>query len=667
VKPQRLVHAQRWRLVVAAAVALGGVIAAPAAGGATATAPDEHVQRVIVQAEPGSLNAVGKTATAMGGRVVAAQQALGTVVIDLPASAVSSLRSARGVAALTLDSKVKLEADSLLPLADPTATTTGDPAPTTSPSPTGTTTPTATATTAAPTTDTSTATATTAAPAPTATATATATSTTAATTTATSTGVGPTGLPGDMTNVTKLTGAQTFWKGGYYGQGVDIALLDSGVVPVNGLLYANKLVMGPDLSFESQLPNLRFMDTFGHGTHMAGIIAGRDTDTALSPILGDNTHFFGMAPKSRIVSMKLADAHGSTDVSQVIAAIDWVVAHGHDAGLNIRVMNLSFGTDSSQDYSLDPLAHAAEVAWNKGVVVVVSAGNGDGTRLGLANPAYDPAVLAVGAQDTKGTMDRGDDAIPTFSQRGNTALGMRAPDLVAPGTSIVSLRSPGSFVDGMHGTTGTVASRFFKGSGTSQSAAVVSGAAALLLSQRPSLTPDQVKDILRRSAKPLAGVTTDAQGQGALDLTAAYTTGFGRGYAIGKLNAGGGSVDKARGRFKVKLNGVALSGELDILGNPINTTGLATDEASSSPDVLNGATWADGSWQGLLSGGAIWTGATWAGATWAGATWAGATWAGATWAGATWAGATWAGATWAGATWADAQWANDLWSSAGWE
>ena len=610
-KPQRLVQPQRWRLVVAAAVALGGVVASPAMGG-TATVPvadtqQGQVHRVIVEAVPGQLDTVSDLAEDLGGQVVSAQRSLGTVVVDVPAGAVQRLRRADGVTGVTRDTSVRLQDTGLLGgLTDTVAAVTS--------------------------------------------------------------AIGPTGLPGDMTNVSKLTGAQTFWKNGYSGQGVDVALLDSGILPVNGLMTPNKLVLGPDLSFESKSPTLAHMDTFGHGTHLAGIIGGRDSGSTPSTYTSDNSRFLGMAPGSRIVSLKLADAHGSTDVSQVIAAIDWVVEHGRDSGLNIRVLNLSFGTDSSQDYSLDPLAHAAEVAWSRGVVVVVSAGNGDGTRLGLANPAYDPAVIAVGAQNTKGTMDRGDDAVPAFSQRGASALGMRGPDLVAPGVSLVSLRARGSFVDAMHGAKGTVGDRFFRGSGTSQSAAVVSGAAALLLSQRPYLSPDQVKDLLKRTAKPLAGYDTDAQGAGALDLTAVYAA-PGRTVNAAKLNAGGGSLEKARGRFKVKFNGVPLTGEQDILGNPVSPDDLGV---GGGDGTLNGATWAGGSWQGPVALGATWNGATWAGATWAGATWAsgeweGATWAGATWAGATWAGATWAGATWAGATWADAEWANDLWSSAGWE
>ena len=588
-KPHPLDRTLGWRAGLAAGLALGGLLAAPSTSDAIATRTAAasgptvgQTARFIVQSDAEQTLAVGRAAVGMGGRLVATQTSLGTVVVDLPIATANRLRSVAGVERVTPDSKLRLQGA----------------------------------------------------------------------------GFGPTEEDGDLTNVARLTGATTFWRNGYSGQGVDVALLDSGVLPVEGLMTPNKLVIGPDLSFESQAPNLADLDTFGHGTHMASIIAGRDGGTTPSTYATDNTRFLGMAPGSRVVSIKLADAQGNTDVSQVIAAIDWVVAHSRDAGLNIRVLNLSFGTDSVQDYRLDPLAHAAEVAWNRGIVVVASAGNSGRTQTGLANPAYDPAVLAVGAVNTQGTLDRSDDRVPAFSQHGAVAEGKRAPDLVAPGTSIVGLRAKGSFVDLQFGATGAIGERFFKGSGTSQSAAVVSGASALLLSQRPWLSPDQVKDILRRSAHKVADSSVDAQGTGSLDLAAAYGTSTQR-VATAQLHAGGGSIDKARGRFKVKQNGVVLTGERDIFGQSVSS------EATSGNEVLDGptgATWAAGAWTGspLL-------GATWAGDRWTGATWAGATWAGATWAGATWAGNSWAGATWAGATWADAAWANDLWSSAGWE
>ncbi|HEX7189597.1 MAG TPA: S8 family serine peptidase [Actinomycetes bacterium] len=602
-KPHQLDRAMGWRASVAAALAVGGLLLAPSTGDRLSPVaasepqrPDPMV-RLIVESKGERVLEVGRAAVGLGGRVVATQRSLGTVVVDVPTSTTAQVGTVPGVRAVTKDSRLRLHAA----------------------------------------------------------------------------GYGPTGEDGDMTNVARLTGATTYWKNGFSGQGVDVALLDSGVLPVEGLTTTNKLVLGPDLSFESQQPNLRHLDTFGHGTHMAGIIAGRDSGTTPGTYATDNSRFLGMAPGSRVVSLKLADAQGNTDVSQVIAAIDWVIAHSRDAGLNIRVLNLSFGTDSAQDYRLDPLAHAAEVAWSKGIVVVVSAGNGDGTRTGLANPAYSPTVMAVGAVDTKGTLDRGDDVVPAFSQRGNAAEGKRAPDVVAPGVSVVSLRAKGSFVDSRYAATAAIGDRYFKGSGTSQSAAVVSGAAALLLSQRPTLTSDQVKDILRRSARWVPNTSSDAQGAGSLDLTAAYSTNS-RSVASAAVHAGGGSLDKARGRFKVSRNGVVLSGEQDIFGNSTDTTDLAQDElagATWAGGSYNGATWAGGGWTGspLLGAtwaGGSWTGATWAGATWAGATWAGATWAGATWAGATWAGNGWSGATWAGATWADAAWANELWASAGW-
>jgi serine protease AprX len=414
-----------------------------------------------------------------------------------------------------------------------------------------------------------------------------------------------------------------------------VALLDSGVLPINGLMTPNKLVIGPDLSRESQSPSLSGLDTFGHGTHMAGIIGGLDTGQTPGSSTNSPDHFVGMAPASRIVSIKLADAHGQTDVSQVVDGIGWVIDHAHDKGMNIRVLNLSFGTEPAKDGRLDPLEHAAEVAWSRGIVVVVSAGNGGAEDDGLASPALSTDVLAVGSQDTKGTTDTSDDTVASFSKRGNTGKGERGPDIVAPGVSLVSLRAPGSFIDQTQ-PQGRVGERFFKGSGTSQSAAVVSGAAALMLSQRPQLTPDQVRDALRKSARSLDGVSHDAQGAGALDLSAARDV-------VAQMKPG-------------------------------RSAGHKDSNRSLTKNQQNNGRWsrADDAWEGSLADGAYWDGATWAGATWAGATWAGATWAsddwdGATWAGATWAGATWAGATWAGATWDGATWADRDWSSAGWE
>ena len=168
----------------------------------------------------------------------------------------------------------------------------------------------------------------------------------------------------------------------------------------------------------------------------------------------------------------------------MLAAIGWVVENKNADGMNIRVLNLSFGTDGVQSYLLDPLAYAAEVAWRKGVVVVVAAGNGGYGTPKLNNPPNDPFVLAVGASDGQGTYSVNNDIIPSFS---STDDGGRNPDLVAPGKSIVSLKAPGSYIDETY-PGARAGSRFLRQSGTSQAAAMVSGGRGPRYLARPSIT-----------------------------------------------------------------------------------------------------------------------------------------------------------------------------------
>ncbi len=443
----------------------------------------------------------------------------------------------------------------------------------------------------------------------------------------------------------EVTRAGDLWNLGVTGAGVDVAVIDSGVVPVNGLTAPGKLVNGADLSFESQSAQLRYLDTYGHGTHMAGIIAGRDDSVPLPVKKGNHDHFMGMAPDARIVSVKVADANGVTDVSQVLAAIDWVVQHRRDGDLNIRVLNLSFGTDGVQDYVLDPLTYAVEVAWRKGIVVVVAAGNEGYGSPRLNNPAYDPYVIAVGAADPKGTYGHPDDVVAPFSSCGTPS---RRPDLVAPGTSLVSLRDPGSTVDLQH-PEGRVGTRFFRGSGTSQSAAVVSGAAALVIDQRPSITPDQVKALLTASAVPLVGQDPNCQGAGILDLKSLTSRPTPLAIQTWPLATGQGSLEAARGSGHVSDGTTDLVGEMDIFGS-----------------VWDGAAWsvaslAETSWQGGL-----WNGKSWSGDSWSATGWAGKSWSGVTWSGKSWSGKSWSEMVWSGKSWSGKSWGSERWSTAAW-
>jgi len=474
-----------------------------------------------------------------------------------------------------------------------------------------------------------------------------------------STSFDPVADVGSAYNLTRMTGAQTYWANGYTGRGVDVALIDSGVVPVDGLTAPGKVINGADLSFESQVANTTYLDTFGHGTHMAGIISGRD-DAATSYV-GDSTDFVGMAPDSRVVNVKVADAHGAADVSQVIAALDWVVQHKNDNGMNIRVLNLSFGTDSTQSYIIDPLAYAAEVAWRNGIVVIAAAGNAGFAPSGsLADPATDPYVIAVGAADTQATTSTGDDTVASFSQNGVK----RKPDLVAPGVHVVSLRDPGSYVDATYGTTGLVGTRFFRGSGTSQATAVVSGAAALLLSQRPWLTPDQVKQVLDSAASPLTNQSANAQGNGELNLNAALT-------AVPSTNAQGwtrstgtGSLESARGSVHLVKDGVTLQGEMDIMGKAFNDAAMASAEASSSS--WSGGVWNSSSWSGADWSSSSWSGAAWASTSWSSSSWSSTSWSSTSWSTQAWASSSWSSAGWSSAGWSSGGWASSSWSGQSW-
>jgi serine protease AprX len=437
------------------------------------------------------------------------------------------------------------------------------------------------------------------------------------------------GLNGSMQRVThEMTGASAMWDAGYTGAGVDVALIDSGVVPVDGLKSAGKVVNGPDLSFEGRVCDnsgcrpspVATLDTYGHGTHMAGIIAGRDSAAPGTVDSASSGNFVGVAPDARIVSIKVADAQGRTDVSQAIAAIDWVIRNKNANGLNIRVLNMSFGTDGVQSYQLDPLAYAAEQAWHKGIVVVVSAGNSGYGSAKLNNPAYDPYLIAVGGSDGRGTPATDDDIVGSWSSSGD---GTRNVDIVAPGQSVVSLRVPNSQLDAAYPGART-GERFFRGTGTSQSAAVVSGAVALLLEQRPELTPDQVKALLTGSARELPSADALAQGAGLIDVAAASAAATPTAVQTWERSTGLGSLDKARGTAIVKHNGQELRGEQDFTGRKWNAQ--AFSQGLRTAVQSRGLSWNGLSWNGLSWNGLSWNGLSWNGLSWNGLSWNSASW-----------------------------------------
>jgi serine protease AprX len=505
---------------------------------------------------------------------------------------------------------------------------------------------------------------------------------------------------GSMSAITRMTGAQKLWDAGYTGQGIDVAVIDTGVTRVPGLDGAGKVLDGPDLSFDSIEPELVSKDAFGHGTHMAGIIAGSDVTPGTSArrcrtCLGrsaytDTTKFVGVAPQARIINVKVGAYDGAADVSQVIAAIDWVVQHRSDPGVNIRVLNLSFGTDSTQDPSLDPLVFAAEQAWKAGIVVVASAGNDGSETMSLATPAVSPSIIAVGASDPMGTISTSDDVVPPFAQHGGPG---RTVDVVAPGVSVIGLRVPGGFIDA-NVETGREGTRFQRASGTSQATAVVSGLAALLLSRDPAATPDMVKAYLTTNARPLARSGNSPSGDEPRsgrgddgrnardDHDTSDTSGAGSAFVGGTrwmrstpsvepAGTGLGTLEGSRGSYHVTNGETELIGETDIFGAPWDASAWTARSAAGTAwdgGVWNGNRWTGDAWSDV--GG--WTNLAWTAndataSDWSGLRWKGLRWKGAIWDGLRWKVQIWDGLRWKDASWTSGQWTAGEWTADGWE
>ncbi len=491
-------------------------------------------------------------------------------------------------------------------------------------------------------------------------------------------GIDFTDYPGSLYSIGRSIGARTAWFNNADGRGIDVAVIDTGVAPVTGLTGPSKVINGADLSFESQSANFRYTDTYGHGTHMAGIIAGVDPAAEGNYLSASKEHFVGIAPASRIVNVKVGAYDGAVDVSQVIAAIDWVIQHKNDNGMNIRVLNLSYGTDSIQPYQVDPLAEMVERAWEAGIVVVVAAGN-DGNAAPLRNPAYDPFVIAVGSAqygdfNTSNNANVSYDRVSTFS---NCGIG-RNVDLVAPGKSITGLRVPGSYADDNY-PQARIGNRFFLGSGTSQASAIISGAVALMLSADSSLTPDQVKDLLVTNAKPISGVSTACQGAGVVHV------GFlGKRFRAGSISQsfatsdGSGSLELSRGSHHVEMDGVTLTGEQDIMGtswsglNETITTCVKVGKGKTAETVCTDSLvpvdtlWSGGDWNGTSWSGTSWSGTSWSGTSWSGTSWSGLSWSGTSWSGTSWSNKAWSGTSWSGTSWSGTSWSGTSWSGLSW-
>jgi serine protease AprX len=307
---------------------------------------------------------------------------------------------------------------------------------------------------------------------------------------------------------------------GLDGTGVGVAIIDSGVAAWHDDLGSDRVVHFADFVDFQPSP----YDDYGHGTHVAGIIAGSGYDS--------NGARKGIAPAANLVVLKVLDGSGYGYISNVIAALDYAVQQRKK--YNIRVINLSVAAGVYESYNTDPLTLAAKRAVQAGVVVVTAAGNlgrnakGKTQYGGITAPGNAPWVLTVGASSHNGTVDRSDDTVAGFSSRGPTYIDYAAkPDIVAPGVGIESLTDPSTVLYATHpamrlwGTIDTATEPYLSLSGTSMSAPVVTGTIALMLQANPALTPNLVKAILQFTAEHKATYNDLAEGAGFLNARGA--------------------------------------------------------------------------------------------------------------------------------------------------
>jgi serine protease AprX len=307
---------------------------------------------------------------------------------------------------------------------------------------------------------------------------------------------------------------------GVDGAGIGVATIDSGISSWHDDLGADRLAQFVDFVNGQTAP----YDDYGHGTHVAGIIAGsgRDSDGARR----------GIAPAAQLVVLKALDATGGGYISDVISAIDYAIASR--AAYNIRVINLSVAAGVYESYLEDPLTLAARRAVDAGLVVVAAAGNlgrnvsGRSQYGAIAAPGNAPWVLTVGASSHMGTADRADDVVAAFSSRGPSAIDRAAkPDLVAPGVGIESTTEPSSALfaaypaSRLYGTADTISEPYLSLSGTSMAAPVVAATVALMLQANPALTPNAVKAILQYTAESKPDYDHLTQGAGFLNARGA--------------------------------------------------------------------------------------------------------------------------------------------------
>jgi serine protease AprX len=410
-------------------------------------------------------------------------------------------------------------------------------------------------------------------------------------------------------------------------QAPTIAVVDSGI-DATRTDFGSRVIGQVDLA--SMTPDSPG-DGYGHGTFVAGVAAGAAAGYA------------GVAPSANLVSVKVMNDQGQATVSDVVAACDWILRN--KSTYNIKVANFSLQGSTNASVFFDPLDQAVEKLWLNGVVVVAAAGNygTNGQASGvLYAPGNDPFVITVGAADINDTVTKSDDTVAPWSAWGQTGDGFMKPDLAAPGRYIIGPVPSSSYLTSER-PDHVAAPGYMQLSGTSFSAPQVAGAAALILAEHPTWTPDQVKGALMVSADATPAATQGSLGVGELDVAAAR--------AVTNPPNPNAGLDQF---LKTDAAGATVFDS------------AAWQSAAQSNAAWNSAAWGSAAWSSAAWGSAAWSSAAWSDAAWGSAAWGSAAWGSAAWSSAAWSSAAWGSAAWSDAAWGDTASASSASGSAAW-
>ena len=435
------------------------------------------------------------------------------------------------------------------------------------------------------------------------------------------------------------------------GAGVTVAVVDTGVADVADLAGR---VTHVDVSGSRD----GSQDGYGHGTFVAGLVAGNGSSS--------DGAYAGVAPGASILDVRVASSDGSSDLVRVLKGLQAVAAHPE-----VDVVNLSLSSGSPLPYQIDPLTVALESLWRKGITVVVPAGNdGEDGKRTITSPGVDPVLLTVGGLDENATARHSDDSVAAWSSQGPAPQGVAKPDLVAPGAHVISTASVGSVVWNDNPTS-RVGTSYQKGSGTSFSTAVASGAAAILLADRPELSPDQVKSLTTSSAYDVAG-SKRLTGAGGLDLARALTATAPEVRAA--RNEIPGSASSWATLLQALLDGDAVTAASSwALLSPEARQWAARQWAELSPDARQWAarqwaasSWAASSWAAVEGSAEQWAARQWAARQWAARQWADSDWSARQWSARQWSARQWSDSSWTADDWSARQWSARQWSARQW-